>query len=99
VIVDRREDEVLMRGQPVTRRSSADGRWAYTLYARPSAEPFVHALDTVEGEAYCIDLPLELRQVEQMALRLRLGKDKLEVHRGRTTLAVVDTDELAIRER
>ena len=99
VIVDRREDEVLMRGQPVTRRSSSDGRWAYTLYARPGAEPFVHALDTVEGEAYCVDLPLELRQVEQMALRLRLGRDGLEVHRGPTTLAVVDTEKLEVRER
>ena len=88
-----------MRGQPVTRTASADGRWAYTLYARPGAEPFVHALDTVEGEAYCVDLPLDLRQVEQMALRLRLGRDGLEVHRGRTTLAVVDTDELEVRER
>jgi hypothetical protein len=99
VIVDRREDEVLMRGQPVTRRSSNDGRWAYTLYARPGAEPFVHALDTVEGEAYCVDLPLELRQVEQMALRLRLGRDGLEIHRGPTTLAVVDTEKLELRER
>jgi hypothetical protein len=99
VIVDRREDEVLMRGQPVTRRASADGRWAYTLYARPGAEPFVHALDTVEGEAYCVDLPLELRQVEQMALRLRLGKDGLVVHRGPATLAVVDTEDLVVRER
>jgi hypothetical protein len=99
VIVDRREDEVLMRGQPVTRRSSADGRWAYTLYARPGAEPFVHALDTVEGEAYCVDLPLELRQVEQMALRLRLARDGLVVHRGATTLAVVDTDKLELRGR
>ena len=99
VIVDRREDEVLMRGQPVTRKGSADGRWAYTLYARPGAEPFVHALDTVEGDAYCVDLPLELRQVEQMALRLRLGRDGLEIRRGAATLAVVDTDELEVRER
>jgi len=97
VIVDRREAEVLMRGQPVTRRTSADGRWAYTLYARPGTGPFVHALDTVEGEAYCIDLPLELRQVEQMALRLRLGRDGLEVHRGPATLAVVDTAKLELR--
>ena len=30
-VVDRREDEVFMRGQPVTRVASTDGRWAYTL--------------------------------------------------------------------
>ena len=96
-IVDRREAEVAMRGQPVTRRTSRDGRWAYTLYAR-GREPFVHALDTVEGEAYCIDLPLRLRQLEQMGLRLRLGaRDVLEVRRGRVTLAVVDTERLVLR--
>jgi hypothetical protein len=97
-IVDRREDEVLMRGQPVTRKTSLDGRWAYTLYARPKNEPFVHALDTVEGEAYCIDLSLRLRQLEQMALRLRLRRDgSLEVRSRRGTLAVVDTDTLEAR--
>jgi hypothetical protein len=96
-IVDRREAEVAMRGQPVTRRASRDGRWAYTLYAR-GREPFVHALDTVEGEAYCIDLPLRLRQLEQMGLRLRLGaRGGLEVRRGRVTLAVVDTERLVLR--
>jgi hypothetical protein len=96
-IVDRREAEVAMRGQPVTRRTSRDGRWAYTLYAR-GREPFVHALDTMEGEAYCIDLPLRLRQLEQMGLRLRLGaRGGLEVRRGRVTLAVVDTERLVLR--
>jgi hypothetical protein len=96
-IVDRREEEVLMRGQPVTRKASRDGRWAYTLYARQRSEPFVHALDTREGEAYCIDLPLRLGQLEQMALRLRLRGDELEIARGRATLARVDTEELAVR--
>jgi hypothetical protein len=96
-IVDRREAEVAMRGQPVTRRTSRDGRWAYTLYAR-GREPFVHALDTVEGEAYCIDLPIRLRQLEQMGLRLRVGAhDRLDVRRGRVTLAVVDTEKLVLR--
>jgi hypothetical protein len=97
-IVDRREDEVLMRGQPVTRRTSLDGRWAYTLYARRKDAPFVHALDTVEGEAYCIDLPLRLGQLEQMALRLKLRRDgELEVRNRRSALAVVDTDKLEAR--
>ncbi len=96
-IVDRREDEVLMRGQPVTRKMSLDGRWAYTLYARQN-EPFVHALDTVRREAYCIDLPLRLRQLEQMALRLRLGRDgELQVRNGRTTMARVDMESFEVR--
>jgi hypothetical protein len=94
-IVDRREDEVLMRGQPVTRVASLDGRWAYTLYARPKHGPFVHALDTARGEAYCVDLPLRLRQLEQMALRLRMrGDGALEIRSRHARIAVVDTKEL-----
>lgn len=98
-IVDRREDEAEMRGQPVTRVTSADGRWAYTLYGRQGTPPFVHALDTVEREAYCIDLPLRLSQTKQMALRLRFGRDgELEVRKGRSTLAVVDLKKLEARK-
>jgi hypothetical protein len=89
-IVDRREREVLMRGQPVTRLVSSDGSWAYTLYARAKDGPFVHALDTVHGEAYCVDLPLRLNQLEQGTLRLRLERGRLAVKSGRSTVAVVD---------
>jgi hypothetical protein len=96
-VVDRREDEVLMRGRPVTRASSRDGRWAYTLYARPTHGPFVHALDTARSAAYCVDVPLRLRQLEQMTLRLRVRGNALEVRNGRSTLAAVDTVTLALR--
>jgi hypothetical protein len=97
-IVDRREDEILMRGQPVTRVASLDGRWAYTLYARPKHGPFVHALDTVRGEAYCVDLPARLRQLEQMALRLRMrGDGALEVRSRHARIALVDTKTLELR--
>ncbi len=96
-IVDRRENEVLMRGQPVTRVASLEGRWAYTLYARPKHGPFVHALDTVRGEAYCVDLPLRLRQLEQMALRLRMRSDgALEVRSRHARVALVDTKTLKL---
>jgi hypothetical protein len=97
-IVDRREDEVLMRGQPVTRATGPDGRWVYTLYARPKHGPFVHALDTARGEAYCVDLPLRLRQLEQMALRLRIRRDgALEIRSRHARLALVDTRTLRLR--
>jgi hypothetical protein len=98
-IVDTRENEALMRGQPVTRVSSGNGRWAYTLYARPSSEPFVHALDTERRQAYCVDLPLELGQQGQMGLRLRLaeGGKRLEVSTGSALLADVDTRTFEVR--
>jgi hypothetical protein len=55
-IVDPREPDEKMQGQPQARVMSADGRWAYTLYSRAQGAPFVHALDTRAGTAACIDL-------------------------------------------
>jgi hypothetical protein len=55
-IVDPREPDEKMQGQPYARVTSHDGRWAYTLYARPQGAPFIHALDTRAGKAACIDL-------------------------------------------
>jgi hypothetical protein len=90
-IVDRLENEEEMGGEPVTRASSPEGRWAYTLYARRNDEPFVHALDTSRREAYCIDLPLDLAFDRQWQLRMRLGDGSLAVRLGREHLATVDT--------
>ena len=57
-IVDRTEPDEDMRGYPVSRVTSADGRYAYTLYGSYNGEsiPFVHVLDTVAGAAHCVDL-------------------------------------------
>ena len=96
-IVDRLEKEAIMRGRPVTRATSTDGRWAYTLYARPKAESFVHALDTVRREAFCVDLPLELLLRRQLTLRLKLSDGSLAVLRGRETLARINTATFAVR--
>ncbi len=98
-VVDRLGSEATMRGQPVTRASSADGRWAYTLYARKKHEPFVHALDTERRQAYCIDLPLKLGEQKQLGLRLRLEPNTgLAVRSGGRTVALVDTKSLRVVE-
>ncbi len=78
-IVDPEEPDERMQGSPVTRVSSPDGRWAYTLYTG-SEEPFLHALDTVRGRAVCVDLPQLEDLREPFQLRLRLGNG------GRTIL-------------
>jgi hypothetical protein len=78
-IADRAEHEETMAGTPITRTTSADGRWVYTLYQKPSGEPFVHALDTVGAVAYCIDLPKN-RGLYNIALSLRNGGRTLAVH-------------------
>jgi hypothetical protein len=78
-IADRSEDEKTMAGSAMTRTTSADGRWVYTLYQKPSGEPFVHALDTVGAAAYCIDLPRN-RGLYNIVLSLRDHGRTLAVH-------------------
>jgi hypothetical protein len=78
-IADRSEHEKSMAGTPVTRTTSADGRWVYTLYRKPSGESFIHALDTVGAAAYCIDLPRN-RDLSNIVLSLRKGGRTLAAH-------------------
>lgn len=98
-IVDRTIGERLMRGRAVTRATDSTGRWAYTLYARQESAPFVHALDTVQQRAYCVDLPLELVRSAQMRLRLTLRAGELAVRNAGETVAVVDTRSFVVQRR
>jgi hypothetical protein len=76
-IVDRREPNEAMAGIPVTRVTSHDGRWEYTLYSREKEQPFVHALDTVKREAFCLDLDAWKGSQEQLPRhRLTLSGDE-----------------------
>src|SRR5207237_486058 len=69
-IADRTQRGWVMAGYPLTRATSADGRWVYTLYARPDGYPFVHALDTVRGVAHCIGIPWQGNQNALWRLRM-----------------------------
>ena len=69
-IADRTQRGWVMAGYPVTRATSADGRWVYTLYMRPSGYPFVHALDAVRGVAHCVGIPWHGNQNVLWRLRL-----------------------------
>jgi hypothetical protein len=91
-IVDKREAEEQMSGYPVTRATSRDGRWVYTLYRNDEGHPFVHALDAVHAQAICIDLPWHGSQdgVWQLRLRLSAGEAKLLVTRAGKTVATID---------
>ena len=46
-----------MAGYPVSRATTGDGGWVYTLYRQDDNYPFIHALDTVHHSAVCIGLP------------------------------------------
>ena len=97
VVFDAREKgEGAMAGSPVTRATGPSGRWIYTLYARPSGELFVHALDSVDVHAYCIDLPRRAPGgVWHTKLELKPGR--LAVVAGTKRLAVIDTKTLRLR--
>jgi hypothetical protein len=92
-IVDPREPNEKMNGHPLTRATSADGRWAYTLY-EGAEHPFVHALDTTRRDARCIDLHWLMGRKGLWELRFALraeGRElALRTPRGEA-VAVVDT--------
>lgn len=96
-IVDAREPDEDMRGYPVTRATTAGGRWAYTLY-EGGGEPFVHALDTTGRRAFCIDLPMLAGTSNPYDLRLSLRHGRLSVLGGEAALAVVDTETMRASE-
>lgn len=97
VVIDKRSRVSVMQGAPISRASTNDRRWAYTLYAG-GPHPFVHALDTREGVAVCIDLPHGWSEVDTAGLRLRLNSDRLFVrhHSGGRPLAVIDVVKLRV---
>jgi hypothetical protein len=95
-IVDPREPDERMSGLPVTRATSPDGRWEYTLYDGPEY-PFVHALDTERREAFCIDLDgLGRPRGSLWGAKLELGGGELELVLGDSALASIDTRTLRV---
>jgi hypothetical protein len=90
---------LIMHGYPMSRATSADGRWAYTLY-QAQDHSFVHALDTVNRKAACIDLPADTPPEYVGDSRLIVGPngDLTVKSRGGGVLAVIDTQTHALRE-
>ena len=96
IVFDAREkDEGPMSGYPVTRASGPSGRWVYTLYVRPNGARFVHALDSVDRRAYCVDLPGKGNNSWRAKLELKPGR--LAVVAGTKRLALIDTKTLRLK--
>jgi hypothetical protein len=96
-IVDPHDRGEAMTGFAVTRATSADGRWDYTLYIRPNDVPFIHALDTVALRAVCIDLPsVNQDDLGNATLRLGPGGSVLSIEAQGRTQATVDTATYAV---
>jgi len=90
-IIDPRAFGEGMRGYPITRATS--GRWAYTLYDGAGKHPFVHALDTRDLTAACIDLHALEGRTDLTALGLDVapgGGELSVVDRRDRALAVID---------
>ncbi|HET8529115.1 MAG TPA: hypothetical protein VFL60_09405 [Gaiellaceae bacterium] len=79
-VADRTQKSWVMQGYPVSRTTSVDGRWVYTLYGDPGGFPFVHALDTVRGVAHCVGLPWRGSDDAVWNMRLTLHGGGLAVH-------------------
>ncbi len=93
-VVDPRELPGEMYGFPVTRVSSPDSRWAYTLYDAQGERPFIHALDTIDRKAVCIDLDgpaFASNFAYDLKLAVAAGGKRLDISRKNARIASVDT--------
>jgi hypothetical protein len=91
-VVDPREPGEKMGGSPLTRATSQNGRWAYTLYDGAGKTPFVHALDTSTRSARCIDLDaLAGADLSRLRLNVDAATDTLTVNNGQRPVVVIDT--------
>jgi hypothetical protein len=101
-VVDPAEADEPMRGLPVARASSPDGRWAYTLYDDSGGEhPFIHALDTETASAKCIDLDQLAGRDDYPAFSLKVGPSgTIEVRHieHEQPMLVVDPASFEVRE-
>jgi hypothetical protein len=96
-IVDPSDGTEAMTGFPLNRVMSPGGRWAYTLYFRPSGVPFIHALDTVGLRAKCIDLPsLGGLGFNTATFKLGPGANTLEVRIQGSVAATINTRTFAV---
>jgi hypothetical protein len=74
-VVEKGEPGERMSGLPISRATSADGSWVYTLYDGAGKTPFVHALATVDRFTVCIDVHEIAGRPDLASLRLRLSPD------------------------
>ena len=94
-IVDKRNVDEVMSGYAVTQLTGRLG-WVYTLYLGHDGA-FIHALNTNDGVAFCIDLPGTLGSDEAMAAGwgLALSPTRDELFAANGTLGVISDIDLS----
>jgi len=90
VVVDKAEAGEPMEGYPVTRATTRDGTWAFTLYGRAPRPAFVHALGTSDRIAVCVDLPWTVSRTALMHVRMSLEGTDLVLRDRAGRVGVVD---------
>jgi hypothetical protein len=95
IVFDTREKSSLMTGAAITRATGPSGRWVYTLYGRQNGTLFVHALDTVDRHAVCIDLP-RVSPSAVWNVQMKLGSGRLAVRSATKKVAVIDIRTLRV---
>jgi hypothetical protein len=102
-IADKTQKSWVMKGWTIDRVTTANGRWAYTLYANPGGFPFVHALDTVRGVAHCVGVPWpqsDSNQSKVFNFQLSLRGKMLVIKQGSgSTYRVVNTTNWHVSKR
>jgi hypothetical protein len=96
-VIDPDEAGRPMTGKPVTRTVSSSGRWAYTLYKGSDEGPFVHALDTMKGQAVCVDLVGLVTDTDLRKANLVMSPDGTQLTvsaPGEGPLATINTETL-----
>jgi DNA-binding beta-propeller fold protein YncE len=92
-VVEKGEPGERMSGLPMSRTTSPDGGWIYTLYDGNGTHPFIHALETTDQFTVCIDLDSLAGRRDLTSLKLVLGGAGLTVmDAGRKPLVRVNTD-------
>lgn len=88
IVVDKSAlEEGPMSGRPIARATTTNADWVYTAYRGDHA--FVHALNTVNKFAVCIDLPHRAAKVSDW----RLNLDET----ARTLMATIPSTGLAVK--
>ena len=100
IIADKRNLDEAMAGWPIAQLVRPDGM-VFTLY-RGAEHPFIHALNTIEAWAVCIDLPANGAEDAMAALDwgLAAAPDGHAIFAANATLGLavdVDPRELAVR--
>jgi hypothetical protein len=102
-IADKTQKSWVMQGWAIDRATTANGRWAYTLYANPGGFPFIHALDTVRGVAHCVGIPwpqYDSNQAPVFNFKLSLSGRMLVIKQGSgATYRVVNTTNWHVSKR